>query len=138
MKSFETDLKEQLSVDKKYLPISKKLVAVLRDVNPFLAQTIEKHNQVKEKFFQTMVEINKDYAENMENYKRSLDLIIEKNHDEIEKSQKEKVHKTHELNGNLKSELEVIEQKINQINLDAEASLDKADQVLKRDLSQIR
>ncbi|MCR3905910.1 MAG: hypothetical protein NUK62_02610 [Tenericutes bacterium] len=138
MKSFETDLKEQLSVDKKYLPISKKLVAVLRDINPFISQTIDKQVKIKEKFFQTMVEINKTYAENMENYQRSLDLIIEKNHEEIEKSQKEKVHKTHEINTNLKSELEVIEQKINQINLDVEENLNKADQVLKRELSQIR
>ena len=41
LKSFENDLKLQLSVDKKYLPISKKLVVLLREINPYLAKIEE-------------------------------------------------------------------------------------------------
>src|SRR3989339_1817344 len=91
LKTYETDLKQQLSVDKKYLPISKKLVVLLRDINPFLAEISDKHKKLNAEYLQKSININKTYAESIDNFQRSLKILIEKNHAEVEKSQKTKI-----------------------------------------------
>lgn len=138
IKQFDADLKQLLSIDKKYLPIQKKLAAVLRGMNPFL-QTIDKEvQQMDDRFIQKSLQINRHYAENMENFQRSLQVLIHKNQDEIDKSQKVKNQKIHELNHNLKLELENIEEKVNRIEIESKEKLDKANQILKRELGQIQ
>ncbi|MDY0295454.1 MAG: hypothetical protein RBQ71_06560, partial [Acholeplasmataceae bacterium] len=138
VKEFEAELKQLLAIDKKYLPIQKQLAALLRGLNPFLTQ-IEKNQKDSQKhFIEESLKINRHYADNMENYQRSLQVLIQKNQEEIEKSQKEKHQKTHDLNNNLKVQLEQIENKVNQLELEAKEKLDKADQTLKRELGQIQ
>ena len=138
IKQFDADLKQLLSIDKKYLPIQKKLAVVLRGINPFF-QTIDKEIQeMDDRFIQKSLQINRHYAENMENFQRSLNVLIHKNQDEIDKSQKVKNQKIHDLNHNLKLELENIEEKVNRIELESKEKLDKADQTLKRELGQIQ
>ena len=102
IKDIDVELKQLLAIDKKYLPIQKKLAVVLRGLNPFLTQ-IDKDQQLNQShFLQASLKINRHYAENMEHFQRSLNVLIQKNADEIEKSQKNKHQKTHELNQNLK------------------------------------
>jgi golgin subfamily A member 4 len=137
IKVFDTELKTQLNVDKKYLPVYKKLAAVLRSVNPMITQVEKTHEETKENYLQTSLSINKSYAEAIENFQKSLKMIVEKNQSEVEKSQKLKVKKTHLLNANLKEELEDIETRLNQLQLDAKAELDSADNTSKRELSMI-
>jgi len=138
LKSFENDLKQQLSVDKLYLPISKKLVVLLRQINPFLESIQKNQQELKTNFLQKNLNINKAYAASVENFHRSLKIIEEKNHDEVEKSQKLKLQKSHEINHNLKFEFEKIEQKINQANLLAEENTKNAEMNYKRELSGIQ
>ena len=138
LKTYETDLKQQLSVDKKYLPISKKLVVLLRDINPFLAEISDKHKKLNAEYLQKSININKTYAESIDNFQRSLKILIEKNHAEVEKSQKTKISQTHELNINFKSLLEQIEEKINQATQTSTDDLFKADVNSKRELAQIQ
>lgn len=138
LKSYETDIKQQLSIDKKYLPISKKLVVLLRDINPFLSNVNEKHKKLSAEYLQKSININKTYAESIENFQRSLKVLIDKNHTEVEKSQKVKLTKTHELNINFKSLLEQIEEKINQATQTSNDDLFKADVNSKRELAQIQ
>lgn len=137
MKSFETELKQILSIDKKYLPISKKLGVVLRDLQPFLSKINAIESKHKESFVLESVNVHKTYAENLENYQKSLKLIIEKNNQEVEKSQKLKVQLTHELNHHLKMQLDELDQKITVILQDSQEKLGKADQTLKRELAAI-
>lgn len=137
IKSYEADLKQLLSIDKKYMPIQKKLAAVLRSLNPSL-QKVQGHiDEINKIFIQKSLQINRHYAENMDNFQRSLNALIQKNQDDIEKSKKLKHQQTHDLNTNLKAQLETIDEKLVQINLDANEKLEKADQSLKRELSQI-
>ena len=135
LKSFDSDLKTQLSVDKKYLPISKKLVVLLRDVNPFLDSIEKRIKEIESRHLVTSLNINKSYAENIENYQRSLKVLEDKNHAEIEKSNKLKIQKTQELNTNLKSLLEQIEFRINEANEKAVLLMQSADMNYKRDVS---
>jgi len=137
VKSFEADLKQLLAIDKKYTPIQKKLAAVLRSLNPNL-QKLQGHvDEINTLFIQKSLQINRHYAENMDHYQRSLNVLIQKNQDEIEKSKKLKHQQTHDLNVNLKAQLETIDEKLVQINIDANDKLEKADQALKRELAQI-
>lgn len=138
IKQFDTDLKQLLSIDKKYLPIQKKLAVVLRGMNPFMQNVDKDVQQIEDLFIQRSLKINRHYAENMENFQRSLQVLIQKNQDEIEKSQKTKNQKIHDLNHNLKLELETIEEKVSQLEQEAIEKLEKADQTLKRELAQIQ
>jgi len=137
VKSFEADLKQLLAIDKKYMPIQKKLAAVLRSLNPSLQKVQNTMEDINKMFLQKSLQINRHYAENMETYQRSLNVLIQKNQEDIEKSKKLKHQQTHDLNINLKAQLEAIDEKIVQINLDANEKLEKADQALKRELGQI-
>lgn len=137
IKVFDTELKTQLNVDKKYLPVYKKLAAVLRSVNPTIQKVSESHLQTKEHYVQNALLINKTYAEAIENFQKSLKIIVDKNQSEVEKSQRLKVKKTHLLNANLKEELESIELKLNQLQQEAKLELDQADNSSKRELSAI-
>ena len=138
IKEFDTELKTQFNVDKKYLPVYKKLAAVLRSVNPMFSEVEETQIKTKELFVQTSLSINKSYAEAIDNFQKSLKLIIDKNHSEVEKNQKQKVKKIHLLNANLKEELEDIEMSLNQLQMDAKTELDQADNTSKRELSAIQ
>jgi hypothetical protein len=138
IKVFDTELKTQFNIDKKYLPVYKKLASVLRSVNPMISKVSETHAKTKETYVQTSLSINKSYAEAIDNYQKSLKIIVEKNQLEVEKSQKLKVKKTHLLNANLKEELEQIEVRLNQLQADANAELDQADNTSKRELSAIQ
>ena len=136
LKSFESDLKQQLSIDKKYLPISKKLVALLRDVNPFLL-TVERHLETShQNFLNENVFINKSYAENIENFSKSLKIIIDKNQGEIDKSQKTCQKHIHDLNHKFKALLEIIEQKIERVQLQADEKVKDAQLIYSREVSQ--
>lgn len=112
LKSFENDLKQQLNVDKKYLPISKKLVALLREINPFLETLHKSMSDLEKEFNQKNLLIHKSYAENLENFSKSLKVIMEKNQQEIEKSQKVCHQKIHDLNHQFKLLLEHMEQRV--------------------------
>jgi hypothetical protein len=138
IKDIDVELKQLLAIDKKYLPIQKKLAVLLRGLNPFLTQIDKDQQQNQSRFLQESLKINRHYAENMEHYQRSLNVLIQKNADEIEKSQKDKHQKTHDLNQNLKIQLETIEQKVHQIDEEAKEKLEKADQIFKRELAQIQ
>ena len=138
IKEFEAELKQILSIDKKYSPIQKQLVNLLRGLNPFLQSVAQNQQRISDEFIQKSLKINRQYAENMENFNRSFDVLIHKNQDEIENSHKIKNIKSHDLNMNLKEELEQIEQKVSRINLEAKEKLEKADQALKRELAQIQ
>ena len=138
IKEYEAELKQILSIDKKYSPIQKQLVGLLRGLNPFLQSISQKDQRISDLFIQKSLKINRQYAENMENFHRSLDVLIRKNQDEIDNSQKIKNTKTHELNLNLKLQLEQIEEKVSQIEVEAKEKLEKADQTLKRELAQIQ
>jgi golgin subfamily A member 4 len=138
LKSYETEFKNQFAVDKKYLPISKKLVVILRDINPFLDNILSKEEKAKEISIKNNLNINRAYGENIENYHRSLALIVEKNHSEVDKFQKQKLQKTHDLNINFKTSLELLEQKISQIQEETKEKLNKSEQTLKRELGQIQ
>jgi len=135
LKSLETDLKAQLAIDKKYLPIQKKMAALLRDISPFMID-IEAHQKaIKEEFLQASIQIHKSYAENMDSYQKSLKLIIDKNTSEIDKAHKERVLQTQKLSQDLKSILEDLEKQVNDVSLDAANELEKADQQYKRELT---
>ncbi len=138
LKSYETEFKNQFAVDKKYLPISKKLVAILRDINPFFEQIANREDHAKALFVQNNLNINRTYGENIENYHRSLGIIVEKNHSEVDKFQKQKLQKTHDLNINFKTSLESLEQKISTIQEETKEKLSKVEQTLKRELAQIQ
>lgn len=138
IKEFEAELKQILSIDKKYSPIQKQLVGLLRGLNPFLQSISQNQQHISDVFIQKSLKINRQYAENMENFHRSLDVLIHKNQEEIDNSQKVKYIKTHDLNLNLKVQLEQIEEKVSQIELEAKEKLEKADQALKRELAQIQ
>lgn len=138
VKDFEQELKQLLSIDKKYLPIQKQLVGLLRSMNPFLSDIEEHQIKINEIFIKKSLQINRQYAENMENFSHSLNTLIQNNQEEIEKDKKIKYQKTHDLNHNLKFQLEQIEEKVARAEMDAKEKLDKADQVLKRDLAQIQ
>lgn len=137
IKSFEADLKQLLAIDKKYMPIQKKLAAVSRSLNPNLGKVQASMDEINKLFLQKSLQINRHYAENMELYQRSLNVLIQKNQEDIEKSKKLKHQQTHDLNVNLKAQLETIDEKLVQINIDANEKLEKADQALKRELAQI-
>ena len=138
LKSYETEFKNQFAVDKKYLPISKKLVVILREINPFFAQIATREEKAKELFIKNSLVINRNYGENIENYHRSLGIIVEKNHNEVDKFQKQKLQKTHDLNINFKTSLESLEEKISRIQEETKEKLNKAEQNLKRELAQIQ
>ena len=93
LKTFENDLKQQLSNDKKYLPISKKLVVLLREINPFLEDIAKNQQDITAKYLKRNLDINKAYASSVENFHRSMKVLEEKNHAEIEKSQKIRISK---------------------------------------------
>ena len=112
LKTFENDLKQLLSVDKKYLPISKKWVAFLRELNPYLDQMQSILNVKQQNYLNKSVEINQHFAEQTDNYHQSLQLLLNKNNDEIEKAKKERNVKVQELNLNFKALLEQLELKI--------------------------
>ncbi|MDX9692443.1 MAG: hypothetical protein RBT45_08295, partial [Acholeplasmataceae bacterium] len=135
LKSFENDLKQQLAIDKKYLPISKKLVAILREINPYL-ESIDKNLKIlEEEFIAQNLLINKSYAENLENFTKSLKIIIEKNKSEIEKNQKSCHQKIHDLNHQFKLSLENIDQKIDQVTQTAKDKIKDAELIYSRDVS---
>ncbi len=138
LKTFEIDLKQQLSDDKKYLPISKKLVVLLREINPFLENISKNQQEITAKYLSRNLNINKAYASSVENFHRSMKVLEDKNHAEIEKSQKVKVQKSHEINQNLKAEFEKIELKITQANQKADEDLSDAENNYKRELSGIQ
>ncbi|MBU1093660.1 MAG: hypothetical protein KKH01_04275 [Firmicutes bacterium] len=138
LKSFENDLKQQLSVDKKYLPISKKLVVLLREINPFIEMISKNQQEIDTKYLQKSLNINKAYASNIENFFRSMKVLEDKNHAEIEKSQKTRVQKSHEINLNLKAEFEKIELKIAQANQKANEDLNETENNYKREISAIQ
>lgn len=138
LKTFEIDLKQQLSDDKKYLPISKKLVVLLREINPYLESIAKNQSIISEKYLTRNLNINKAYASNVENFYRSMKVLEEKNHAEIEKSQKIKIQKSHEINQNLKAEFEKIELRIAQANQKAIDDLSEAENNYKRELSGIQ
>ncbi|MFH2117543.1 MAG: hypothetical protein ABII85_05775 [Bacillota bacterium] len=131
-------MKQQLSTDKKYLPISKRLLVLLREINPYLADIQANQQMLRSEFLQKSLSINKTYVGNLENFHRSLMIIEDKNHAEVEKSQKIKLQKSHQINQNLKSEFEKIELKITQANQLAKENLAKADMNYKRELSGIQ
>ncbi len=138
IKVFDTELKTQFNIDKKYLPVYKKLASVLRSVNPMITKVSETHAKTKESYVQTSLSINKNYAEAIDNYQKSLKIIVDKNQSEVEKSQKLKVKKIHLLNANLKEELEQIEVRLNQLQADANDEFTQADNTSKRELSAIQ
>ncbi|RJX26788.1 MAG: hypothetical protein C4537_01605 [Acholeplasma sp.] len=138
IKSLDAEFKQLLSVDKKYQPIQKSLAALLRSMNPELQKIKKKHEGSEEDFVKESLAINKNYAENLENFHRSLNLLVEKNHQEVEKNQKIKLQQTHDLNLNLKAQLDGIDERMIQVNLDAKEKISKADQALKRELAQIQ
>lgn len=138
LKTFENDLKQQLSNDKKYLPISKKLVVLLREINPFLEEIAKNQQELIAKYLKRNLDINKAYASSVENFHRSMKVLEDKNHAEIEKSQKIRIQKSHEINQNLKAEFEKIEFRIAQANQKANEDLQEADNNFKRELSGIQ
>lgn len=138
LKTFENELKQQLSDDKKYLPISKKLVVLLHEISPFLEGIANNQQQITEKHLIKNLNINKSYASNIENFHRSMKILETKNHAEIEKSQKTRVQKSHEINQNLKAEFEKIELRITQANQKANDDLFQAENNFKRELSGIQ
>lgn len=138
IKSLDAEFKQLLSVDKKYQPIGKSLAALLRSMNPELQKIKKKHEGSEDHFVKESLVINKNYAENLDNFHRSLNVLVEKNHQEVEKSQKIKLQQTHDLNINLKAQLDGLDERMIQVNLDAKEKISKADQALKRELSQIQ
>lgn len=138
LKSFQNDLKQQLSVDKKYLPISRKLVVLLREISPYLAKIQKNQQNLKAIQLQKSLGINKIYAQSVENFHRSIKVLEDKNHAEVEKSQKIRVKKTHEINRNLKAEFEKIDLKILQANQKSIDELAKVEMSYKRELSAIQ
>ncbi len=138
LKSFSSDLKQQLSVDKKYLPISKRLVVLLSEINPFIDEISKNQQNLSTKYLNRSLNINKAYAFNIENFHRSMKVLEEKNHAEIEKSQKVRIQKSHEINQNLKAEFEKIELKIIQAKQKADEALLQAENNYKREHSGIQ
>jgi len=138
LKTFENDLKQQLSNDKKYLPISKKLVVLLREINPFLEEIEKNQQNLTARYLKRNLNINKAYASSVENFHRSMKVLEDKNHAEIEKSQKVRIQKSHEINQNLKAEFEKIELRITQANQNANDELQEAENNYKRELSGIQ
>ena len=78
MKSFEDDLKTVYAVDKKYLPMFKKMAAVLHEIAPFIDLTEKKLQNFKEVFVQNTVTIYKTYADNLETYQKHHNLSLHK------------------------------------------------------------
>ncbi|PKK97023.1 MAG: hypothetical protein CVV58_03365 [Tenericutes bacterium HGW-Tenericutes-3] len=138
LKSFENDLKLQLSNDKKYLPISKKLVVLLREINPYLSKIQDNQQKLKAIQLQKSLDINKAYARSVENFHRSIKVLEDKNNAEVEKSQKIRVKKAHEINKNLKVEFEKIDLKVAEANQKAKEELAKAETNYKREYSAIQ
>ena len=138
IKSFDVNLKDLLSSDKKYQPIQKSLAVLLRSIQPEFEKINKKLDVSHDDFVKESLNINKNYAENVDNFHRSLQVMVEKNHQEVEKSQKTKLQQTHDLNINLKAQLDSLDERLIQVNLEAKEKISKADQTLKRELAQIQ
>ena len=114
------------------------MVALLHDIQPKILEISKKHEKTEALFFQDCITVNKGYADNLDNFQRSLKVMIDKNHLEVEKSQKNRITKSSEIGMNLKLKLEELEEKITVLKLEAQEKQNKAEQNFKRELSSIQ
>ncbi|MBE0700402.1 MAG: hypothetical protein IH571_01825 [Acholeplasmataceae bacterium] len=135
MKSFEHDLKEQLNTEKTYLPISKKLVVLLRDIQPFVIEMEQSLNQEQERFVKKNLSINRNYLDYVENSQKALKIILEKNQNEVEKTQKANNLRMKETNRKHLELLNQMDLKIEEAKTRAQDVYKKAEQGYQRELS---
>lgn len=138
IKAFETELKELFSQDKQYLPFQKKLVGILRRLNPDLTKISQTEDETKQLFIETSLWINRHYAENIEYFKASLESETHKHHHAIEAFRKLSVAKTHDMNARLKLHFDMIEEKNQEIERKTKEKIDQAKIILSREQATIQ
>lgn len=138
LKSYSQNLKDKLSVDPKYLPFHKVIHAELTKIDPFFAEIkrfLEADNQ---KHLKNIIEINKKYATHLDNFEKSLKLLVEKNNHQIEKSHKDKTKKSHDAHQTYKLEITALDQELLVLQQKANEELAKIDQSTAREISKIQ
>lgn len=137
IKTFESKLKEIFQEDKKYSPTSKKMVAVLRNIQPFYKEIeqIQKLNQ--KSFVDHTKSIHKLYVEKVEIFQKELSKISNSNNQEIKENKLRYQEISNKLHIELKNEIEQIDKALLLAQEKADQELNKITQNYYRELSSI-
>ena len=138
IKTYEAELKQLLAQDKQYLPFQKKLVGLLRRINPDLTKFSQLEDSSKQQFIDKSLWINRHYAENIEHFKHSLESKTREHQDVMDAYHKASVAKTHDINNRLKMHFESIEEKNQDIERKTKEKIEQAKMLLNREQSSIQ
>ncbi|BCR36050.1 hypothetical protein [Mariniplasma anaerobium] len=136
IQKFESDFKQELNLDKKYLPIYDKLVVLLHDINPTIEYTEKKLAYQQQIALDVNLQIHKKYAYEVELKNSALRTFIEEHKTIIDQFQKEKIIKLQAINKEQKTILKDFELKKQKIKDIYEEKQKQIEQNLKRELSQ--
>ncbi len=132
LKSFSDRLQEQFDSDKKYQPIKKRMLALLRDFRPIL----KRMNDEAEKDRARLVESIEKRRENKEQYvesaQKSLVVLKEKNNGEIERRKQLNDQKRTSLESKIREQNKGLDERIAQANAHYDDQVHKAELEFKR------
>ncbi len=137
LKSYSQKIKEKLSVDAKYSPFYKVIHAELAKIDPFFANLKQFLEADHQKHLKKIIEINKRYASNLDNFEKSLKVLIEKNNAQIEKSHKDKTKKSHDAHQTYKLSITSLDEELTLLQKKASEDLSKIEQSSAREISKI-
>jgi hypothetical protein len=136
IQKFESDFKQELNLDKKYLPIYEKLVVLLHDINPtieYIEQKLAYHQQIT---LDVNLQIHKKYAYEIDLKNNALKSFSEEHKTIIDQFQKDKIAKLQKINKEQKTILKDFELKKQKIKDIYEEKQVQIEQNLKRELAQ--
>ncbi len=138
LKTYSQKLKEKLIVDPKYLPFHKVIHAELTKIDPFFAEIERFLNADSQKHLKNIVDINKRYATHLDNFEKSLKILIDKNNVQIEKSHKDKTEKSHEAHTTYKLKMTSLDEELTLLQKQSTEELSKIEQSAAREISKIQ
>ena len=138
LKTYSQKLKEKLSVDPKYLPFYKVIHEELSKIDPFFAKMKLFLEADQQKHLKKLIDINKRYANHIENFEKSLKLLIDKNNVQIELSHKDKTKKSHDAHASYKLKISSLDEELALLQKKASGELSKIEQSNAREISKIQ
>jgi len=136
IEKFESLFKHELDHDQKYLPIQKKLVVLLHDINPTLSW-IDKNIKFREKIaIDISLQIHQNYIRQINELNQELISFSEEHKAMIDQFQKEKIAALQKINKEQKNIVKTFEDSKQSLKDNYDEKLKKFEQQLKRELSQ--
>ncbi|MFU8792954.1 MAG: hypothetical protein ACNA7K_02925, partial [Acholeplasmataceae bacterium] len=133
----QQNFKTHLNQDKKYQPILKKLVVLLREVKPKTTEIFTELKLIEKTYAKALLDVMNKEQTFFENVERSFEIASKKHKKWTEATQKQKNQHATILQNELRLKIEAIDDDIEKAKIDYKTELVKLENIYKRELSAI-